>query len=131
MYNAIKNVLAQGDYNLKNMLDKIDLLWVKNKLTNEEYEELVTLAREGAQTKHSIDAFEKLAELDKRVSALEKENGSEDTPSVEYPEYEAGKWYYTGDKVSFEGTNYTCIAPDGVVCVWSPSAYPTYWEKAE
>ena len=130
MYNTIKNVLAQGDYNLTNMLDKIDLIWVKNKLTNEEYEELVTLAREGAQTKHSIDALEKLAELDKRVSALEKENGGEDAPSVEYHEYEVGKWYYTGDKVSFEGANYTCIAPDGVVCVWSPSAYPAYWEKA-
>lgn len=131
MYNAIKNVLAQGDYNLKNMLDKIDLLWAKNKLTNEEYEELVTSTREGAQTKHSIDVFEKLAELDKRVSALEKGNGGEDAPSVEYPEYQDGKWYYNGDKCSFEGTNYTCIAPDGVVCVWSPSAYPQYWEKAE
>ena len=129
MYNAIKNVLTQGDYNLKNMLDKIDLLWVKNKLTNEEYEELVTSAREGAKAENSFDAFEKLAELDKRVSALEKGNSGEDTPSVEYPEYEVGKWYYTGDKVSFEGTNYTCIAPDGVVCVWSPSEDPTYWEE--
>ena len=40
------------------------------------------------------DVFEKLAELDKRVSALEKGNGGEDAPSVEYPEYEVGKWYY-------------------------------------
>lgn len=129
MYNAIKNVLAQGDYNLKDMLDKIDLLWAKDKLTNEEYEELVTSAREGAKAENSFDVFEKLAELDKRVSALEKGNSGEDTPSVEYPEYEVGKWYYTGDKVSFEGTNYTCIAPDGVVCVWSPKDYPAYWEE--
>ena len=129
MYNAIKNVLVQGDYNLKDMLDKIDLLWAKDKLTNEEYEELVTSAREGAKAENSFDAFEKLAELDKRVSALEKGNSGEDAPTVEYHEYEVGKWYYTGDKVSFEGTNYTCIAPDGVVCVWTPSAYPTYWEE--
>ena len=129
MYNAIKNVLAQGDYNLKDMLDKIDLLWVKNKLTNEEYEELVTSAREGAKAENSFDVFEKLAELNKRVSALEKGDGGEDAPSVEYHEYEVGKWYYTGDKVSFEGTNYTCIAPDGVVCVWSPKDYPAYWEE--
>lgn len=129
MFNTVKNVLAQGDYNLKDMLDKIDLLWVKNKLTNEEYEELVTLAREGAQTKHSIDVFEKLAELDKRVSALEKGNGGEDAPSVEYPEYEVGKWYHKNAVCSFKGKNYICIVPEGVVCVWSPSEYPTYWEE--
>ena len=131
MYNAIKNVLAQGDYNLQDMLDKIDLFWIKNKLTTEQYEERVALAREGAQAEHGIDVFAKLEELDKRVTAIEKGNGGEATPDAEYPEYQDGKWYYQGDKCSFEGENYTCIAPEGVVCVWSPSAYPAYWEKAE
>lgn len=131
MYNAIKNVLEQGDYNLKDMLDKIDLLWAKTKLTNEEYEELVTLARGGAQAEHGIDVFAKLEELDKRVAAIEKGNGGKVTPDAEYPEYQDGKWYYKGDKCFFEGANYTCIAPDGTVCVWSPSAYPAYWEKVE
>lgn len=127
MYNAIKNVLTQGDYNLKDMLNKIDLLWAKNKLTNEEYEELVTLARGGAKTEHSVDVFAKLEEMDKRIAALEK--GSTDIPAVEYPEYEVGKWYYKNAVCSFEGKNYVCIVPEGVVCVWSPSEYPTYWEE--
>ena len=47
----------------------------------------------------------------------------------EYPEYEVGKWYYAGDKISFNGSNYVCIAPDGAVCVWSPADYPAYWEE--
>ena len=33
-----------------------------------------------------------------------------------------------GDKITFEGGKYKCIAPDGVVCVWSPKEYPVYWE---
>lgn len=39
-----------------------------------------------------------------------------------------GKWYYNGDKITFEGVKYKCIAPDGVVCMWSPKEYPVYWE---
>lgn len=27
------------------------------------------------------------------------------------------------------GSVYTCIAPAGVVCTWSPDEYPAYWEK--
>lgn len=129
MYNAIKSVLAQGDYNLKDMLDKIDLLWAKNKLTNEEYEELVALARGGAKTEHSVDVFAKLEEMDKRISALEKGETGEETPTVEYPEYEVGKWYYKNAVCSLEGKNYICIVPEGVVCVWSPAEYPAYWEE--
>lgn len=59
--------------------------------------------------------------LEERVLALEK------TVTVE--PFVAGKWYYRGDKVSFEGATYTCVAPEGAVCVWSPGDYPVYWEK--
>ena len=57
--------------------------------------------------------------LEERLSALERV-----TPISTYT---AGKWYYRGDKVSFDGKVYTCIAPGGVACVWSPSEYPIYW----
>lgn len=42
-------------------------------------------------------------------------------------EYVVGKWYYRGDKILFNGSSFTCIAPKGVVCVWSPLDYPLYW----
>lgn len=128
MFDVIKNVLAQGDYNLKDILHKIDVLWAKGKLTDAEYEELVALAREGAKAENSLDIFEKFAELDKRVSALEKGETGEDTPAVGYPEYEVGKWYYKDAVCSYEGKNYVCIVPEGVVCVWSPAEYPAYWK---
>ena len=50
-------------------------------------------------------------------------------PTESYEEYTVGKWYYNGNKVSFDGKNYNCIAPEGVVCVWSPTEYPAYWEE--
>lgn len=59
--------------------------------------------------------------LEERVTALEK--------SAVYPAYVPGTYYYRGDKVSLEGVNYVCIAPAGVVCVWSPTEYPAYWER--
>ena len=52
-----------------------------------------------------------------------------ESETVVYPDYVVGKWYYRGDVVAFNGKNYTCIAPDGVVCVWSPTEYPVYWEQ--
>ena len=128
MFNTVKNVLAQGDFNLKDILHKVDVLWAKGKLTDAEYEELVGLARAGAKPENGFDVFAKLEEMDKRIAALENGNGGEDTPSVEYPEYEVGKWYYKDDVCSFEGKNYVCVAPEGIVCVWSPSEYPAYWE---
>lgn len=56
-----------------------------------------------------------------------------DDPSVDInaiPEYEAGKWYYAGDTVKHKGKVYTCTAPEGQVCVWSPEDYPAYWTEA-
>lgn len=56
-----------------------------------------------------------------RLDALER--------TVQIPLYAPGTWYYRGDRVDFEGVMYTCVAPVGVVCVWSPLEYPTYWQE--
>lgn len=128
MYSAVENVLKNGGYNLNDIIRKIDILWVKGSFTDEERNNLLLLARDGAKTENDIDVLAKLNELENRVRLLEKGiDASEDTE--EYPEWQDGKWYYNGDKCSFEGANYVCVAPDGVVCVWSPSVYPPYWEK--
>lgn len=39
--------------------------------------------------------------------------------------------YHTGDKVTWNDKHYTCIAPDGVACVWDPDTYPSYWQLEE
>ena len=128
MYQIIKNVITRGDYDLSTISQKIGILWADDKITDAEYNELFSLARSGAKVENSVYFISKLEDLVKRVRLLE-ENKSDTTE--DYPEYQSGKWYYNGDKCSFEGENYICIAPDGAVCVWSPFDYPSYWEKAE
>ena len=58
--------------------------------------------------------------LEERLCALER--------AVKVAEYASGTWYHRGDKVLFDETVYTCVAPEGVVCVWSPAEYPQYWK---
>ena len=130
MYSVVENVLKQGGYNLNEIIRKIDSLWVKGSLTDTEKDSLIAMARNGARAENTVDVLAKLNDLENRVRLLENGNPLPEEGIVGYPEYQDGKWYYSGDKVSFEGANYTCIAPESVACVWSPSAYPAYWEKS-
>ena len=125
MYEILKNVINRKGYDLNSILNKIDTLWTEDKLTDEQRTELSDLARNGAEVKNSIDVISKLAELEERIKALEGDGSSDEN----YPEYTVGKWYYNGDKCSFNGINYVCVAPAGTACVWSPSDYPQYWEE--
>lgn len=134
LYGVAKNVIVAKRYDLKEMLSKLDRLWMQNDITEEQHTELVSLAQNNAQAENGIDVLNKLYELDRRITALEKAKASTDEEVIEeitYPEYVTSAWYYTGDKVSFDGSNYVCIAPEGAVCVWSPAEYPAYWELEE
>lgn len=126
MKEIFKTVIESGKFNLTDMLNKIDMHHISGKLSDEEREELIAMARQRASAEHSTDVFSKLLELEQRVTALESGN----TPTVsETPkEYVPGKWYYNGDKVMFKGKVRTCTAPEGVVCTWSPAEYPAYWD---
>lgn len=130
MYEIIKSVIKSGRYELTDMLTKIDTLWVQGSLTDDQRAELVSIAREGADTTQAVNVLEKLSDLDRRVKALESAS-AESEPKEEYPEYVAGKWYYKDDKITHSGKRYICIAPDGVVCVWSPEEYPAYWQEVK
>ena len=129
----IASTILSGDYELDKILSSIDLYHIEGSLTDEERRELIDLAREHAKTQYKEEDITtiilQLNDLDKRVKKLEQ-GGSEPAPK-EYPEYVVGKWYYNGDGVTFEGKKYDCIAPEGVVCVWSPAEYPTYWQEVE
>ena len=58
--------------------------------------------------------------FEERLNALER---------VSMQAYQSGTWYYRGDRVTFDEKVYICVAPAGVVCVWSPSEYPVYWQN--
>ena len=137
MYEVIKSVINSGIYELSGLITKIETVWLESKITDEQKDELIQLARENADLSFSIDMKEQLVRIDKDMKALEarvvklEEGGSEPVTPEEYPQYKEGKWYYNGDKITFNGEKYTCIAPKGWVCVWSPEGYPTYWQKVE
>lgn len=141
MYSTIKGVIQSGRYELNDMLTKIDTIWLQGGITDEEKTELVSLARENAQPESSYaplqeqieKAFAQIAALAERVAALEQGGGEEPAPGEDWPEYVqptgAHDAYHKGDKVTYNGKHYICIAPDGTACVWNPDAYPAYWQE--
>ena len=147
MYEIVKNVINSKTYELTDILTKIDTLWVQGSLTEEQRTELTALARQNADPAASyaplqeqIDALaNRLDALTVRVSVLEQsgETGGDEPeePAEEWPEYiqptGAHDAYHNGDKVTWNGQHYTCIAPDGTACVWDPDTYPAYWQLAE
>ena len=127
MKTIFESVINRGTFDLKGLLKKIDTFNVEGKLTDADRDELYTKAREKANVENSVDVIAKVAELEQRVLALENAGADNDTTTAD--EYVVGKWYYTGDKVMFEGAEYTCIAPESTVCTWSPKEYPVFWHK--
>ena len=137
MYEVTRNVILSGSYELNDILAKIDTLWVQGSLTDAEREELIALARTEADPSHSFAPLQaQIDALAARVAALEGKVVPTDpeTPVEEWPAYVqptgAHDAYHTGDKVTFNGKHYICIAPEGVAVVWSPDTYPAYWEEA-
>ena len=144
MFDNIKNLIKTKDYELKDILEKINIVWVKNMITKEQMEELEALARENAVAENSYaplqeqidDANSRIDELEARIVALEKAESGEDTEpeepieEEEYPEFVqptgAHDAYNIGDKVTYNGKKYVCKMNG---CVWAPDVYPAGWEE--
>lgn len=147
MYEIVKNVINSKTYELTDILTKIGTLWVQGSLTSEQRTELTALARQNADPAASyaplqeqIDALaDRMDALTVRVSVLEQsgETGGDEPeePAEEWPEYiqptGAHDAYHNGDKVTWNGQHYTCIAPEGTACVWDPDTYPAYWQMED
>ena len=139
MQKIIEKVIESKNYELSDMLKKIDTLWVQGSIDEATRKILMDKARNNANTQNSLDILAKVEELDKRVKALEEASvkneaeteAPEEPMETTYPAFVVGKWYYAGDRISFEGKKYECIAPENVACVWSPADYPAYWEELE
>lgn len=131
MQRIIATVIESKNYELSDILKKIDILWVQGKINDTAKKELSEKARKNANTQNSVDILAKLEEMDMRIKALEKVVADkEESPEQTAPaEYVAGKWYYDGDRVSFEGKIYECTCEKDLVCIWSPSEYPVFWNE--
>lgn len=128
MFQLIKSIIDNGNYSLHSQIEKIDRMYIEDKITLEERTTLTQLAMSGAEAQKESDMYQKLLELEQRIRAVEEYIHGGDTP-VDIEDFVEGKWYYNGDKVRYNNKVYKCIAPDGVVCVWSPDVYPAYWQE--
>lgn len=147
MYGIIKPVIERKDYELTSILKKINTLWAENELSDEQREELITLARENADPKNSYASLENqvnalfvnmkemgetILGLKKRIATLEDGEVQPEEPEEEYPEYVQPTGghdaYKVGDKITYKGKKYECLV-DG--CVWNPDDYPQGWKLIE
>lgn len=129
MFNSLKNIISNGSFQLDAMKTRLENLAAHGDITPAQKEELLSAARAKADPAQEIDVRKLLLEHAARIRALEEKLGVGGTPEPEdVPEFVVGKTYYNGDKVMWKGNVYTCIAPAGAVCVWSPDDYPAYWE---
>lgn len=153
MYDIIKNVIENKDYELVDMLYKINKMYIESVITEEQKDELDNLARTNANAENSyaplqeqIDkAFKEIDILKTTVEAnavgmsalkeaVEKLGGKLENPVEEpveeYPEYVqptgAHDAYNIGDKITYNGKKYICQING---CVWTPDAYPQGWQE--
>lgn len=141
MYQIIKNVILSKDYELRDILYKINKMYIESAITEEEKTELDELARENAVAENSYASLEEQVEniyseidsIKSRLATLENTEESPEEPIEpvdEYPLYKqpsgAHDAYKVGDKITYNGKKYVCKL-DG--CVWTPTDYPAGWEE--
>lgn len=135
MFKIFKNVIENSDFDLRDILKKIEESYIKSDISEEEKETLASLAREKAKPENSYASFQvQIDELAERISKIEealKENSSDsEEVTEEYQEYKQPSGshdaYKIGDKITFNGKKYVCKLDN---CVWSPSEYPVAWEE--
>ena len=142
MYEIIKNVIESKDYELRDILYKINKMYIESAITEEQKTELDNLARENANAENSYAPLQEqieniYTELDKIKADINSLKNQEETeeptePVEEYPEYKqpqgAHDAYNTGNKITYNGKKYICKMNG---CVWSPDVYPAGWEEVK
>ena len=118
MFEIVKNVILSKNYKLEDILNKINVLWLESKLSDEEKTSLISLARENALAENSykplqeqlnnlykvFDNFKE--EVNARLNTLEGKEDIEE-PVEEYPPFVkpegAHDCYNEGSKMTFNG----------------------------
>lgn len=157
MYEIFKNVINSKEYSLEGILKKIDTKWVQSEITDEQRDELITLAQANANPENSNAPLQKqIEELSKKHITLEEtvtalsatvqkiketvESGGtvvpepEPTPQEEYPAWEPYNGippvkYQTGSKVTHNGKKWESMVDNNV---WEPGAFgvgDTIWKE--
>ena len=136
MYEIIKSVILSKSYELKDILYKINKMYIESTITETEKTELDSLARQNAIAENSYaniqtqinNIYTELDNIKTRLNTLEGIEQPE--PVEEYPEFVepsgAHDAYNSGDKITFNNKKYICKING---CVWDPETYPAGWEE--
>lgn len=153
-YNIFTETINRQEYNLQNMISMINAHEIMGNISKQQTNNLLQLAREKANPKYSYgpiqsrlqEVFKRVDEITKKLQQLEltvkaienkiEQGGavivSEQPEIQEWPEYNAPSGahdsYHKGDKITYNGKHYVCIAPQGIACAYSPDVYPAWWE---
>ena len=135
MKSIFETVIRKGGFDLNGLTNRIHEYHIRGALTEQERDELIALARGGATASSSMDVPAEIQKLWAVVRDLQQALGhqagsSAPTGTAEFVQPTgAHDAYYTGDRVTFGGKVFTCIAPYGVACVWAPDVMPGYWQE--
>lgn len=146
MYRVIKDVIENGSYQLVDISNKINKLWLEYQLTDEERDELLELANQNINIDNEKPELEKQIEavrdyaktLELRIKALEEGQEIEPPIEEEYREWIAYDGivhlgYDYGDKVTHNGFKLENML-QGMKNIWEPGADgidERYWKKIE
>lgn len=128
VYAGFYELIGGRQYDLEDVLHRIDVMYAAGRLTDEERTELYALARENAKAEYDYAA--EIEAIWAAIRALQASVGESSEEADEWPEYQqptgAHDAYYTGNKITSNGKRYICKI-DG--CVWPPDVYPSAWEE--
>lgn len=131
VYAGFYELISSLQYDLEDVLHRIDVMYAAGRLTDEERTELYALARENAKAQYDYAAeIEAIWAAIRELRASVGESSGSSGESDEWPAYQqptgAHDAYYTGDKITYNGKHYICKM-DG--CVWPPDVYPSGWQE--
>ena len=143
MRSTFERIIRNGTYNLEQMLRRINYYHAEGRLTDEDREALISLARGEAPNALELDGkaeilalWREIHTLQARVTALEDgivepgETPADDSES--FPEFVqptgAHDAYQQGQGITWNGQRYHSLIDANV---WSPDVYPQGWELVE
>lgn len=141
MYQIVKTLIESGGFDLTDMLGRIEVLFARGQLTEEESAELLEMAREHADMAVAYPELSAMVtelevwrrDVDERLKALEGTGEPEPPEEDEYPAWhtptDAHDAYYKDDKMTYtDGKKYVCVAPEGYGVTYGPDVLPGMWE---
>ena len=132
VYAGFYELISSLQYDLEDVLHRIDVMYAAGRLTDEERTALYALARENVKAEYDyateIEAI--WAAIRELQASIGESSGGSSGEADEWPAYQqptgAHDAYYTGDQITYNGKHSICKM-DG--CVWPPDVYPSGWQE--